>query len=62
MLPDEIEAGIRRIQADNTSGAVELVRRAADLLKTAGREPALIRELCLAVVSAQPVMAPMVSS
>jgi translation initiation factor eIF-2B subunit delta len=61
MLPDTLQAEICMIRADNTSGAVDLVRRTAGALRTAGNDPAVVQEFCLAAVSAQPAMAPLVN-
>ncbi len=60
-LPVELERELVAIRADNTSGAVDLVCRAAEVVRAASHVPSYTRAVCLAAVRAQPTMAPMVN-
>ena len=58
-LPEPIGERIRAIAADHSSGALELTRRAAEVLLEVAHDPALLAEAAAQVARAQPAMASM---
>ncbi len=69
-LPREIRNRIRTIASDKTSGSAELVRRAAGVFRLLAQKKSvrtqvelqlLLEETALALIEAQPVMAPMLN-
>ncbi len=64
MLPKALERGIAELRSDNRSGALEIARRAAELLPAAAEaEPfaETLEQACRELVRAQPSMAPLVN-